>query len=71
VGADLGYFDRFFGGLGAHLAPGATVLMVLSEGCDMDAIGGAARRCGFELHDTVVRHPWLGRHVVHEVRPVV
>ena len=67
AGADLGYFDHFFSGLGAHLADGATVLMVLSEGCDMDAIGAAAARHGYRLTDAVRRYAWLGRHVVHEV----
>lgn len=70
AGADLGYFDRFFGGIGAHLAPGATVLMVLSEGCDLDAIGAAASRAGFALHEAVRRCAWLGLHVVYEVRSV-
>jgi release factor glutamine methyltransferase len=68
AGADLGYFDRFFAGLGAHLADGATVLMVLSEGCDLVAIEAAAARSGFVLDEAVRRTAWLGRHVVYEVR---
>jgi len=42
--------------------------MVLSEGCDMDAIGAAAARHGYVLADAVRRYAWLGLHVVHEVR---
>ena len=70
AGIDLGYFDGFFDGLGAHLAVGATVLMVLSEGCDLDAIGAAARLHGYVLTDAVRRYAWLGLHVVHEVHRV-
>ena len=50
AGADLGYFDRFFAGLGDHLEAGpgvGTTLMVLGEGCDTETINAAASRRGF------------------------
>ncbi|MDP9463785.1 MAG: methyltransferase, partial [Actinomycetota bacterium] len=70
AGADLGYFERFFSGLGDHLAPGpqeGTALMVLSEGCDMDTITSAATRNGFALDVAVRKRVWLGVQVVVEI----
>jgi len=67
AGADLGYFERFFSGLGDHLVdtphPGRA-LMVLSEGCDMGIITAAAERHGFRMAVTARRRVWLGVQVV-------
>ena len=67
AGADLGYFEQFFAGLGDHLAlapqPG-TALMVLSEGCDINTIMAAATRHGFRLGVTSRERVWLGVQVV-------
>lgn len=74
AGADLGYFERFFAGLGEHMAerpqPGSA-LMVLSEGCDMKTISAAAARHQFRLTVVERRRAWLGVQVVWEIgRPV-
>ena len=67
AGADLGYFEQFFSGLGDHLVnaphPGRA-LMVLSEGCDMGVIASAADRHGFRMAVTARRRVWLGVQVV-------
>jgi release factor glutamine methyltransferase len=67
AGADLGYFDRFFAGLDAHLATGGTTLMVLSEGCDLTTISTAATDHGFVLGELHRTQRWLGRQVVYEI----
>jgi len=73
AGADLGYFEQFFSGLGAHLVnaphPGRA-LMVLSEGCDMGIIASAADRHGFRMAVTARRSVWLGVQVVWTIDPV-
>ena len=70
AGADLGYFERFFAGLGDHMAerpkPGSA-LMVLSEGCDMQTIAAAAARHQFRLTVVQRRRAWLGEQVVWEI----
>ncbi len=71
AGADLGYFERFFHGLGDHLADGtqtASSLMVLSEGCDMPTIAAAASRHGFVLDVAVRERVWLGVQIVWHIR---
>lgn len=74
AGADLGYFEQFFAGLGDHLTispqPGRA-LMVLSEGCDMTLIGEAAARHGFRLGVAVRKRRWLGVQVLWEIDRVV
>lgn len=74
AGVDLGYFERFFAGLGDHMTerphPGS-VLMVLSEGCDMHAIEAAATRHQFRLTAVGRRRAWLGVQVVWEVERLV
>jgi release factor glutamine methyltransferase len=67
AGGDLGYFDRFFAGLGAHLTPGGTTLMVLSEGCDLNTIAGAAADHGFLLVERQRTQRWFGQQVVYEI----
>ncbi len=70
AGADLGYFERFFAGLGDHLETGpriGTTLMVLSEGCDTETIDAAATRHGFTSRVTVRKRQWLGVQVVWEI----
>lgn len=72
AGADLGYFERFFSGLGNHLAVGARLgnsLMVLSEGCDMQTIAAAADRHGFDLAVATRKRVWLGVQVVWTIEP--
>jgi release factor glutamine methyltransferase len=64
AGADLGYFERFFAGLGEHLVDDGVVLMVLSEGCDMTTIDAAAKRHGFAMEVARRRRVWLGYQVV-------
>ena len=71
AGADLGYFERFFAGLGDHIETGpvlGTTLMVLSEGCDTDTINAAATRHGFTSRVAVSKRMWLGVQVVWEIR---
>lgn len=73
AGADLGYFERFFAGLGDHLAVGprpGRALMVLSEGCDIGVITAAATRHGFRLAVTSRKCVWLGMQVVWVIDPV-
>ncbi len=74
AGADLGYFERFFAGLGDHMAerphPGSA-LMVLSEGCDMQTISAAATRHQFRLTIVERRREWLGVQVVWQIEQVV
>jgi release factor glutamine methyltransferase len=41
------YFDRFFKGLGAYVHGSSQVLMVLSDGCDLEMIGGYAHKYGW------------------------
>ena len=71
AGADLDYFERFFSGLGNHLAsaprPG-TSLMVLGEGCDLDTISAAAKRHGFTSRVVLRKRVWLGVQVVWEIQ---
>lgn len=70
AGANLDYFDRFFAGVGGHLAEGSQrgmLLMVLGEGCDMQTITTAATRHGFALSVAVRRRVWLGVQVVWEI----
>ena len=72
AGADLGYFERFFAGLGDHVTAGpehGRGLMVLSEGCDMDTITAAATRHGFRLGVASRRRVWLGMQVVWVIDP--
>lgn len=73
AGADLGYFDQFFAGLGGHLVsepqPGRA-LMVLSEGCDMGIIAAAAKRNGFRMGVASRTRVWLGMQVVWVIDPV-
>ncbi len=71
AGADLGYFERFFSGLGNHFTDGlqpSAALMVLSEGCDMPTISAAANRYGFVLDLTVRERVWLGVQIVWHIR---
>ena len=74
AGADLGYFERFFAGLGDHMAerphPGSA-LMVLSEGCDIQTISAAATRHQFRLTIVERRREWLGVQVVWQIEQVV
>ncbi len=74
AGADLGYFERLFAGLGDHMAerphPGSA-LMVLSEGCDMQTISAAATRHQFRLTIVERRREWLGVQVVWQIEQVV
>jgi release factor glutamine methyltransferase len=70
AGADLGYFERFFAGLGDHMAERPqprSALMVLSEGCDMQTISAAATRHQFRLTVVGRRRAWLGVQVVWEI----
>lgn len=72
AGADLGYFQRFFVGLGDHLAldpQGGTALMVLGEGCDMVTISAAAERHGFTLGVVARKRVWLGVQVIWTIQP--
>ncbi|MEP7112154.1 MAG: methyltransferase [Ilumatobacteraceae bacterium] len=72
AGADLGYFERFFAGLGDHLAlgpSGGTALMVLGEGCDMVTISTAAQRYGFALGVAARQRVWLGVQVIWTIQP--
>jgi release factor glutamine methyltransferase len=67
AGADLGYFEQFFAGLGDRLVVGkrpGRALMVLSEGCDMAVITAAATRHGFRMGVTSRTRVWLGLQVV-------
>jgi release factor glutamine methyltransferase len=67
AGADLGYFEQFFAGLGDHLSVGSQpgrALMVLSEGCDTGIIAAAAQRHGFRMAVTSRKRVWLGMQVV-------
>jgi release factor glutamine methyltransferase len=43
------YFDRLFDGLGAYIHGGSQVLLILSDGCDMEMIDRSALRYGWEL----------------------
>jgi release factor glutamine methyltransferase len=73
AGADLGYFEQFFAGLGDHLANDAQpgrALMVLSEGCDMGIISAAAERNGFRMGVTSRTRVWLGMQVVWVIDPI-
>ena len=67
AGADLGYFDRFFRGLVAHLTIDGTALMVLAEGCDMATIDAAASRHGVAKRAAVHRRKWFGAQTVFEL----
>jgi release factor glutamine methyltransferase len=72
AGADLGYFEDFFAGLGDHLVDDAQpgrALMVLSEGCDMEIIVAAARRNGFRMGVVSRTRVWLGMQVVWVIDP--
>jgi release factor glutamine methyltransferase len=63
AGANLGYFEQFFSGLGDHLSAGPSAgdaLMVLSEGCDIGTISAAATRHGFRLTVVSSTQAWLG-----------
>jgi release factor glutamine methyltransferase len=52
AGAGFEYFEGLFSGLGAHVAEGGVVLMVLGEDCELDAIAPIAAANGWsvELH---------------------
>jgi release factor glutamine methyltransferase len=72
AGADLGYFEQFFAGLGSHLAQvprSGSALMVLSEGCDIGTIAAAATRHGFTLEEATRKRVWLGEQVVWAIVP--
>lgn len=71
AGEDLGYFVRFFAGLGVHLTDdphAGESLMVLSEGCDMQTISAAAERHGFVLTPSSRQRVWLGVQIVWLIR---
>jgi release factor glutamine methyltransferase len=68
AGGDLGYFERFFTGLGAHVEEGGDVLMVLSEDCDLTAIRAAAERHGWRLDLRRRKIVWLEEVSVYSVR---
>ena len=67
AGEDLGYFDRFFADLGAHVGESGDVLMVLSEDCDLTAIGAAGERHGWRLDLRRRRTVWLEEVSVYAV----
>lgn len=59
AGEGLTYFDRFFEGLAAFLAPEGRVWMIVSENCDTVAITEKGRRRGFDIH-IVPAGTWWG-----------
>jgi release factor glutamine methyltransferase len=48
-GEDFDFFKRLFGDLQAYLVSGSTVLMVLSESCDLGKIKSVAKQSGIDL----------------------
>ena len=67
AGEDLGYFDRFFAGLGAHVGESGDVLMVLSEDCDLRAIRAAGECHGWRLDLRRRRTVWVEEVSVYAV----
>ncbi|HNM24637.1 MAG TPA: methyltransferase [Saprospiraceae bacterium] len=58
AGEQLEYFQRFFAGLGAVLAPGGRCWMVLSEDCAIERISGIARSFGWGWETVFERKKW-------------
>ena len=58
AGEQLEYFQRFFAGLGAVLAPGGHCWMVLSEDCAIERISGIARSFGWGWETVFERKKW-------------
>ena len=48
-GKDFQYFEKLFGQIGDYIGPATTVLMLLSEDCDIPRIRGIAGRNGLAL----------------------
>lgn len=59
AGEGLTYFDRFFAGLAAFLAPEGRVWMIVSENCNTAAIMEKGRHRGFDIH-LVPAGTWWG-----------
>jgi release factor glutamine methyltransferase len=64
AGKDLGYFDRFFAGLGAVLGERGAMWMVLSANCDIDSIRSAARSHGHDLREVERRRQVLDTSII-------
>jgi release factor glutamine methyltransferase len=70
AGADFDWFRRFFAGLGDHVRPGSSVLMVLGGHCDLTAIGAVAAASGWALTLRRTAHRRLAPQLVLAVEPL-
>jgi len=61
------YFDRFFKGLGAYTNDGSLVLMVLSDGCDLEMIEGYAQKYGWSWRQVSTRKNWMETLFIYEI----
>lgn len=71
-GANHEYFSRFFEGLRNCLSPGAKVVMVLSDVCDLLSISVLAGKNHFELVRVEEKRVWAdGLNYIFEIKPFV
>ncbi|RYZ18256.1 MAG: methyltransferase domain-containing protein [Chitinophagaceae bacterium] len=61
------YFARLFAQLGAHLFPDSEVLMVLSDGCDLEMIHRLAGHNGFTLRCMQSRSNLFEPHFIYRI----
>jgi release factor glutamine methyltransferase len=68
AGAEFQYFDRYFAGLAATTHALSTVLMVLGEFCDFDAISAAAERQRCSMSERRRKtSKTLGQSVIYQI----
>lgn len=63
-GAGMEFFHRFFEQLASHLVSSSTVLMVLSEDCNIDEIGRISDRHGFLMRLRSRKVIWMEENMI-------
>ena len=61
------YFQQLFNSLQWYMHPQSTVLMVLSDGCDLEMIKGMAAEHGFRLNCVFEKKNWLEVNYIFRV----
>lgn len=61
------YFQQLFKSLQWYMHPQSTVLMVLSDGCDLEMIRSMATDCGFKLNCVYEKKNWLETNYIFKV----
>jgi release factor glutamine methyltransferase len=61
------YFQQLFSGLQAYIHPQSIVLMVLSDGCDIEMIQSMAAANGFQLNCVVKKGNWIETNFIFKI----